>query len=227
LLQTGDTLDNLRAAASTAGAGADELALADDDALASPSPAPSIGRTVRNPGSSNVLRSKAGGSGSGTSGSSPSGSGPKRPAADKPDSALDSPLPALSSQDSLVQLLGEQLPEALVSARPPGNPLGLTGDLLLSPLGSAPAEKLSYTSGAEAYLRAAAEARKQAPRTWSERLEALVSDEGPGGISYSLWFLIGAGMLLGLIVCIVGFSYYQTTKALEVNEDRQTESRED
>ena len=228
LLQTGDTLDNLRAASSTAGAGTDELALADDDALASSAPSAATASAVRNPGSSNILRSRTGSSGPGTSGSSRGASGPKRPAPHQSAGAVDAALSTLAGQDSLAQLLGEQLPGALVSVQSPGNPLGLTGDLQLSPLESAAAEKPVRNSGADAYLRAAAEAQMRSPRTWRQRLEAFVSEDGPGGISYSLWFLIAAGMILGLVVCIVGFSYFESSKEIDVIKDRQTESsRED
>ena len=68
--------------------------------------------------------------------------------------------------------------------------------------------------------------RNKPEATWRERLQAFVSEDGPGGIAYSLWFLIGAGMLLGLIICVVGYSYYESTREVEVNKNRKAESRE-
>ncbi|HEX5102454.1 MAG TPA: serine/threonine-protein kinase [Pirellulaceae bacterium] len=233
LVPSGDTLDGIRAAASTAGSGGGlddgDLALVDDDALVGPRPgaAPSPsgpGRTAaRKPGSSVSGASK--GSGSGGSGSNAGASRPDSAAASGRDSALELPSPApLPSQDSLVQLLGEQLPDALVSAKPKSNPLGLADDFQLSPLDAAPEERTKTSAAAEAYLRAAA-ASQPKPASWRERIQALVSEEGPGGIAYSLWFLIFSGMVLGLIVCVVGYAYHASTKELDVPKTRSFESR--
>jgi hypothetical protein len=135
-------------------------------------------------------------------------------------------LSPLTNQDPLVQLFGAELPVALTSARPQGNPLGLADDFQLSPLETERGQESSTNAGADAYLRAAAEAEKERRASWREQLLDLVSVEGPGGIAYSLWFLIAAGMLLGLIVCVVGYSYYQSTKEIDVNRERSFESRE-
>jgi hypothetical protein len=115
------------------------------------------------------------------------------------------------------------LPDALVSAKS-SNPLELADDFKLSPLASEPATTPALNSGAEAYLRAATAAQTERQASWRERLLALVAEEGPGGVAYSLWFLIVAGMLMGLIVCVVGYSYYQSTKEIDVNKNRATES---
>jgi serine/threonine protein kinase len=220
-LMPGDTQAGLQAAVSTAGLSdpGDDLALADDDVLGGPSP-PQVTAAARRPGSSNIVRSQATGSGSGSKGSGPGS--PKQMATAKSVSPAASP--ALSSQDSLVQLLGVQLPDALVSVRPPGNPLGLADDFKLSPLDSEPAAAPARNSGTDAYLRAAAAAQNNRRATWREKLLALVAEQGPGGIAYSLWFLIAAGMLIGLLVCVIGYSYYESMREIDVDKNRATES---
>jgi serine/threonine protein kinase len=222
-----DTHDDVLAAASTAspvtgpkhpGPG-DSLALADDDSVlmgsSHGSPSPSRGASSSGSGSKPGSGSKKRpGSSVVASGSRPSG---------KPVSALDVASPApLPHQDSLVDLLSQELPDVLVSNHPSGNPLGVIPG---KDHGLASADSRLATSTAESYLRAAASQARQAT-SWRERLETLVSEDGPGGLSYSLWFLVAAGMVLGLIVCIIGYSYYQSTQPNKVDEHRTIESRE-
>ncbi|MDX1948486.1 MAG: serine/threonine-protein kinase [Pirellulaceae bacterium] len=224
-----------------------ELELADDDVLSptsSPMASPSRGgssksSSLKAPGTSGigVAAGKSGigkaagqsgvgrkaGPGSSVTGKPGSGVRPKPTTQVPISSAADfgeSKLP-LTSQDSLVQLLAEELPDALVSVAP------ARGNSLLDPLGrteeSIAAAAAAPAASSGAYAKALADARaSQQPSAWS-RFKSLVTEEGPGGISYSLWFLVVAGMLLGAIVCGIGYSYYHSTKAPEVIE----QTRED
>ena len=59
---------------------------------------------------------------------------------------------------------------------------------------------------------------------WRQAIQGWVATETERGVSYAVWFLITAGMLLGILVCIVGFSYLQSTKETEVIRNRSAES---
>lgn len=58
---------------------------------------------------------------------------------------------------------------------------------------------------------------------WSQIVQRFVSTEGVEGVSYALWFLIAAGILMGILVCVVGYSYVQSTKEIEVIKNRASE----
>jgi serine/threonine protein kinase len=213
ILHDTETMANLETSASSAGgskgsrpgasqgSGGDAgLALSDESVLSSGPP------------------SKLGHSGSkSASSTSKSGSG-TRPKTAAKVTALDADeLRPLTSQDSLVQLLADELPEALVSTAPlprlAGNPLAPTaGD-------SEPASGLH----SDAYRRALAEAEGAKPQTLWESFATLVREEGPGGVSYSVYFLAAAGILLGLIVCAVGYSYYLSTRGVTIDQNRNFE----
>lgn len=119
----------------------------------------------------------------------------------------------LTSQDSLVQLLSDELPDMLVSTAPLSNVLGNP----LAPASGAP------NPHSEAYRRAIAEAESHEQKSLWRLFTDLVREEGPGGVSYSVYFLAGAGVLLGLIVCVVGYSYYLSTREIDVDRNRNTE----
>lgn len=148
---------------------------------------------------------------------SKSGSGPKpKPAV--PVTALDTDdLRPLTAQDSLVQLLSDELPDALVSTAPlpslAGNPL---------PPAASSQESASGLHS-EAYRRALAEAEGAKPQSLWQSFTALVREDGPGGVSYSVYFLAASGILLGLIVCVVGYSYYVSTRGVDMDRNRNLE----
>ncbi len=218
ILHDTETMANLETSASSASgskgsrpganksSGSDAgLALSDESVLAS-GPTSRIGRSDSK--SNNGSKSSTG---------SKSGSGPKpKPAV--PVTALDTgDLRPLTAQDSLVQLLSDELPDALVSSAPlpsiVGNPL-------------APAADNSKTASglhSDAYRRALAEAEGAKPQSLWESFTALVREDGPGGVSYSVYFLAAAGILLGLVVCVVGYSYYVSTRGVDVDRNRNLE----
>jgi serine/threonine protein kinase len=206
ILHDTETMANLETSASSAGGsrasrsslGKDEgFALSDESVLADAS-----------------SRSRRSGSQGGSGSQAKSGSGqPVRQSA-IPVTALEAgDLQPLTSRDSLVQLLSDELPDALVSTAPLPHALANP----LAPLADA------HAPHADAYRRALAEAERTEPTSAWQMLTDLVRDEGPGGISYSVWFLAGAGIVLGLIVCVVGYSYYVSTRAVEVDRNRRLE----
>ena len=249
--ETSATLETDAAGASSKGSdrrpspAADELTLADEAHVFSAPPPPvspsrggsSKSSAVRAPAASGIGKRSPGtsgiGKGAGQSGigrgaaagssaiGKAGGSSVRKqpPAAPAPPPAAadfgDLP-PPLTSQDSLLQLLSEELPDALVSTAPPAS------QSLLDPLGRSADDIAAANHPLPAADRRAGAMSPPAatPGAW-QRLQNLVAEEGPGGISYSLWFLVAAGMLLGVIVCWIGFSYASSTQAPDVIENRR------
>lgn len=81
----------------------------------------------------------------------------------------------------------------------------------------APALSLAGDASSEMSGRSGEEQTAAEP-TWYERMVQAVAEkgDGPGGLSYSLWFLILFGVITGLIVVVVGTVTIRSFKAPEV-----------
>ena len=65
--------------------------------------------------------------------------------------------------------------------------------------------------------------RESGTESWSTRVSRLIRRETDEGFTYSLWFLIAAGVFLGALFFAVAYSYVQSTRAPEIIKGRATE----
>lgn len=179
----------------------DELGLADDDDAVATAPSPPADSrpspsAIASPAAANSAPADE------SSALQPAGAAKAEPA--------EALLP-LAGSDSLAALLEQKM----------SDPLGARSVSVLSttPLaaGASPAM--------EAYRRALAERDNQRPRSaWGAIKASVIVEEGPGGISYALWFLIASGIVLGLIICLIIYSYSQSAAPPKTIKDRRTEA---
>src|SRR4029453_5901005 len=122
--------------------------------------------------------------------------------------------------------LGEELTPLTASSDPlgPSTVLENLADLSSDPLAAALSASDRIRPAAADILAHAAPATAKAGMSWTDRAQRLVAVEDADGISYSLWFLIAAGAFLGILVCLVAFSYFQSTKEADVPRNRATEN---
>src|SRR5262245_54491378 len=179
-----------------------ELGLADDDG--------SIVRTAGIiPGSHSISTAGSPQTGApGPSAPSPSAPTPLKPRDAPTTVATEESLPPLPQNDALADLLEQELPNAapldFAAANPslasPVDPLGTsalgTGTLGTGALGAG-ALGTSASLAMTSYQKALAERDNQPPKSvWQSIQAILIVEDGPGGVSYALWFLIASGIAL-------------------------------
>ncbi|MFN0019561.1 MAG: serine/threonine protein kinase [Pirellulaceae bacterium] len=69
----------------------------------------------------------------------------------------------------------------------------------------------------------ATQPKQKSTRSWSEIVQSFVATQEKEGVSYALWFLIAAGIGMGILVCMVGYSYIHSTKETKVIKNRASE----
>lgn len=143
------------------------------------------------------------------------------------DRGDDAPAAAETPQvTSIADLLSEELPPLPAGLDPfsDADNLGVPANSANPLLDDTPAGDRRLLGVAENHLQAAAVAtRVKTATNWRQRILRLVAKESPEGIDYSLWFLIAAGLCLGILACVVAFSYFQSTKQIEMPKGRATE----
>ena len=114
----------------------------------------------------------------------------------------------MASETSASGRLGETSPHRF------GSSLGTNG----SPIYESREAGGVSTSAAQAVLARARQDLQPKPSTWYETMVSLVAEkgDGPGGLSYSLWFLIFFGVVSGLVLAGVVLSIAKSNKAPEV-----------